>query len=127
MSIVRVACGLLLIVPAAAAAQSMNAERFHQRSSALMAKGPMALFSRGEIKALMSEVQNAGRAARALRLADAAAAAGRPARSCPPAKQSMESSEFMRRLGAIPLAERSTIDMTEAMIRISAARFPCPR
>lgn len=125
MLIVRVASLLLLILPAAAAAQSMNAERFHQRSSALMAKGPLALFSRGEINALMSEVQNAGKSARASRLADAAA--GRPARSCPPDKQSMDSSEFMRRLGVIPPAERSKIDMTEAMIRISAARFPCAR
>lgn len=126
MSIARVASLLLLAVPAAATAQSMNAERFHQRSSALLAKGPMALFSRGEINMLMTEVQNAGKAARASRLADAAV--GRPPRSCPPqGKQSMGSSEFMRRLGDIPPAERTRMDMTEAMVRITAARFPCAR
>jgi hypothetical protein len=32
----------------------------------------------------------------------------------------------MKRLGAIPRAERQRIDMTEAMTRISAAKFPCP-
>ena len=115
-----------LFIPVAAAAQSMNAEVFYKRSSALVAKGPMALFSRGEIKLLMGEVQNAGKAVRAKRLADVAA--GRPPLSCPPqGKQSMDSNEFMKRLGAIPPAERARIDMTEAMTRITAAGFPCPR
>ncbi|MCY7398753.1 MAG: hypothetical protein LH466_07965 [Sphingomonas bacterium] len=115
-----------LFIPVAAAAQSMNAEMFYQRSNKLMAKGRMALFSRGEIKTLMGEVQNAGLAERAKRLADVAA--GKPPRSCPPqGKQSMGSTEFMKRLGAIHAAERSRIDMTEAMTRITAARFPCPR
>ena len=117
---------MLLVVPATAAAQSMNAETFYKRSSALMAKGAMALFSRGEIKSLMSEAQLAGKAARERRLAEVAA--GRSPRSCPPAgKQSMDSKEFMQRLGAIPAAERASIDMTEAMMRITAAKFPCPR
>ena len=116
---------ILLCVPAAVSAQSMNAETFHQRSTKLMAKGPMALFSRGEITALMTEAENAGKAARARRLAETAA--GKPPRACPPAKSSMGSDEFMKRLGAIPAAERAKINMTEAMTRITIARFPCPR
>ena len=108
-----------------AAAQSMNAEAFYKRSSALIAKGPLALFSRGEIKALMAEAQNAGKTSRAQRLA--AVAAGKPPRACPPEKSSMNSDEFMKRLGAIPAAERARITMTEAMTRITIARFPCPR
>jgi hypothetical protein len=125
MKLLRLIPVALVAFPMIASAQSMNAETFYKRSSALMAKGPVALFSRGEIKALMTEAQNAGMAARAQRLA--MIAAGKPPRACPPAKSSMGSSEFMRRLGAIPAAERSRIDMTEAMARISAARFPCPR
>ena len=126
MHIVRLLPIMLLFVPAMAAAQGMNAEVFYKRSSALMAKGPMALFSRGEIKLLTGEAQRAGLAARTQRLADVAA--GKPPRSCPPqGKQSTGTSEFMTRLGAIPAAERSRIDMTEAMMRITAARFPCPR
>ncbi len=124
MRIVRLLPYLLVLVSGVASAQSMNAELFYKRSSALMAKGPLALFHRGEINALMSEAQNATKAARASRLADVAA--GRPRRSCPPSgPQSTSSSEFMSRLGAIPVAERVRIDMTEAMIRITAMRFPC--
>ncbi len=126
MPIVRLLPFLLVLVSGIASAQSMNAELFYKRSSALLAKGPLALFHRGEINTLMSEAQNANKAARVSRLADAAA--GRSPRSCPPsAKQSIDSSEFMTRLGAIPAAERARIDMAEAMIRISAARFPCAR
>ena len=116
---------LLLAVPAAASAQTMNAELFHQRSLALKAKGAAAVFSMGEVKLLMGEAQRAGQAARAQRLAEVAA--GKPARACPPAKASMGSDEFMTRLTAIPAAERQRITMTEAMTRITIARFPCPR
>ena len=79
----------------------------------------------GEIKKLMGEAKRAGQTARAHRRADVAA--GRPARACPPEKASMDSNEFMRRLAAIPAADRQRIDMTEAMTRITIARFPCPR
>ena len=116
---------LLLAVPVAASAQAMNAEYFHQRSLALKAKGAAAVFSMGEVKKLIGEAQRAGQAARERRLAEVAA--GKPARACPPEKASMDSNEFMRRLGAIPAAERQRIDMTEAMTRITIARFPCPR
>ena len=126
MWFVRLLPMTLLVVPAMAEAQSMNAGMFYQRSNKLMAKGLLALFSRGEIKTLMGEAERAIQASRARRLADVAA--GRPPRSCPPkGPQPMNSSEFMKRLGAIPPAERAKIDMTEAMMRITAARFPCPR
>ena len=114
-----------ILLPSIASAQSMNAEAFYQRSLSLKAKGPLAIFSQGDIKMLMTEAQNAGKAARAARLA--AAAAGQPPRACPPEKSSMGADEFMQRLGAIPLAERKRITMTEAMTRITLARFPCRR
>ena len=114
-----------ILLPSMASAQSMNAESFYKRSLALKAKGPLALFSQDEIKVLMTEAQNAGKAARAARLASLAA--GKPARACPPDKAPMTADEFMKRLGAIPAAERARINMTEAMTRITIARFPCPR
>ena len=111
-------------MPSAASAQNMNAETFHQRATALKKKGPLALFSRGEIKALMNEVQAAAPRAREQRLA--AVKAGQKPRYCPPeGPQSLGSSEFMQRLGAIPQQERRRIDMTEATVRILAAKFPC--
>ncbi|WP_246167397.1 hypothetical protein [Sphingomonas piscis] len=115
----------LIVMAAPAAAQTMNADVFHRRATALMRKGPLALFSRGEINALMNEGQAAGRAVSARRKADVAA--GRKPRFCPPegAKHSMASDEFMKRLSAIPAAQRARIDMTEATTRILAGKYPC--
>jgi hypothetical protein len=102
----------------------MNAEVFHQRATALKKKGAMAIFSGGEVKALMNEGQAAGRRSREQRLT-AIEAGGKP-RYCPPEGPGrMDADEFMKRLSAIPQAERARIDMTEAMTRILSAKFPC--
>ena len=114
--------GLAVATPAIA--QNMNTEVFHKRAQALKKKGAMALFSRGEIKTLMKEVQAATGVARQRRLASVKA--GQTPRYCPTeAKGSMGSSELMERIAAIPPAERAKIDMTEAMTRILADKFPC--
>ena len=114
----------LAALPTAASAQAMNAEIFHQRASKLQKKGAMAIFSRGEIKALMKEGQAAGQGARERRLA--AVRAGAKPRYCPPeGPGKMDSDEFMKRLAMIPAAERARIDMTEATTRILATKFPC--
>ncbi len=121
---VRFVSLLLLAIPAAASAQMMNAETFSKRAIALQKKGPLALFSRGEIKALMTEGQAAGLKSRETRLA--AVRSGKAPRYCPPAgKNSMGSDEFMKGLAAIPAADRVRIDMTEATNRILARKFPC--
>ena len=115
---------LLMVAPAAASAQSMNAEQFHRRATALRQKGFMALFSGSEIKALTAEAQAAGKHARDLRAASLKA--GQRARFCPPkGPVSMGDKEFMTRLSAIPATDRSRIDMTEAMTRILSAKYPC--
>lgn len=104
----------------------MNAEMFHQRAVALQKKGPLALLSRGEMKALMNEGKASGERARATRLS--AIQAGKKPRYCPPSDvRGMGSDEFMKRLAAIPQAERRKIDMGEAMNRILASKYPCPR
>jgi hypothetical protein len=120
----KLTAALLIIIPSVASAQTMNAEEFNRRATALQKKGALALFSRGEIKALMKEGQAAGNKAAERRRADVAA--GRKPRFCPPqGPQSMGSDEFMKRLAAIPAAERARIDMTEATTRIMAVKFPC--
>jgi hypothetical protein len=114
---------MLLLVTAPAAAQSMNAETFYQRATALQKKGVMALFS-GDLKALTKEGQAAGAKAREQRLA--AIKAGQKPRFCPPqGPVSIDSKEFVSRLSAIPATERQRIDMTEATARILTAKFPC--
>ena len=112
-----------LLVPAAASAQSMSAETFFQKAQALQRKGMMAMFS-SDVKKLMKEAKAAGETARAQRLA--ALKAKLPPRYCPPpGAQRIGSDEFMQRLGALSRADRLRIDMTEAMTRIMAGKFPC--
>ena len=121
-----VLAALLLLVPATASAQTMNAQQFHNRATALRAKGFVAIFSGGEIKALTAEAQAAGK--RAAENRRAAVRSGQPPRFCPPqGSVSMDDKEFMARLSAIPAADRSRIDMTEAMTRMLAAKYPCGR
>lgn len=122
-SLTTIAATAMILTASPTAAQSMSAEVFHKRATALMKKGPMALFSRGEIKALMTEGQAAGKKAGEQRRA--AVIASKPPRYCPPEGAKLDHSDFMKRLGAIPQAERTRIDMTEATTRILAARFPC--
>lgn len=112
-----------VLIPAAASAQSMNAETFFQKATGLQRKGMMAIFSK-EVKVMMNEGKAAGDAARRQRLATLKA--GQKPRYCPPeGPQRLKSDEFMTRLGAISRADRLRIDMTEAMIRILARKFPC--
>ena len=123
MLFVRFVPLLLLAVPAAASAQSMNAESFFQKATALTKKGPLALFS-SDLKPLMREGQAAGKSAGLARRA--AVKAGTRPRYCPPAEvQGMDSREFLQRLGRIAPAERRRIDMTEATNRILAGKYPC--
>ena len=119
----KVIAAALLLVSAPVSAQSMNAETFYQRASALQKKGVLALLS-GDLTSLLTEGKAAGAKAREQRLA--ALAAGHKPRFCPPSQpMSMDSDEFMNRMAQIPAAERSRIDMTEATTRILAAKFPC--
>jgi SLT domain-containing protein len=120
----RVASLLLIAVPAAAPAQSMNADYFYKRAMALKAKGPVkALLSR-DLKPLAEEAKAAGLKVRSARLA--AVAAGEQPRYCPPkGSKRMGHDEFLKRMSAMPAAERASIDMTEAMTRIMVKKFPC--
>ena len=114
----------LVLLSGAAAAQSMNAQQFFSRATSLQKKGMLALFSSGEIKKLMAEGQAAGLNARKQR--QEAMSSGKPPRFCPPpGKVTMDNREFMQRLTAIPAADRARIDMTEAMTRILATKYPC--
>ena len=119
-----VLAAVLAIVPAAASAQSMNAEQFYQRATALQKKGMLALLSSGEIKALTNEAQAA--AAQTAENRRAAIKAGQQPRFCPPpGPATMKDKEFMARLGALPASERARMSMGEAMTRILAVKFPC--
>ena len=124
MRFAAVASLILLAVPVAASAQSMNAETFYQKGLGLKKKGPMALFS-GDIFVLMREGQGAGKASALAR--KAAIKAGMRPRYCPPADiHSMGQNEYFERLARIPQNDRRRIDITEATNRILAGKYPCP-
>ena len=118
-------CAALVLAGTAtpALAQGMNAEAFHKRASALQRKGPLAIFSRGEIKTLMAEVQNSAKRAGEERRATLRAG-GKP-RYCPPETGNLGAEEFMKRLSTIPAAERARMDMTEATARVLVSKWPC--
>lgn len=123
MSKYRVALLVLLAVPGAASAQSMNADLFLTKANALMAKGPLALFS-GDYRLLKKEGEAAGAALRLER--KALLAAGKPTPYCPPAaKGSLSSDELIGGIKAIPAAERRSMDTKTAMRRVLAHKYPC--
>ncbi|HWJ58464.1 MAG TPA: hypothetical protein VNR68_02295 [Sphingomicrobium sp.] len=109
---------------APAAAQHMNADVFYQRAMKLKSKGPLALFARKELKALIAEVRAAGTQVRETRLA--AERVGKRGRYCPPKmKREMGHEEYLKGIGAIPAGERRRIDMVEATTRMLATKYPC--
>ena len=113
----------LALLAGAAQAGTVNAEAFHRRVQALMAKGPLALLS-SDLKKLKADGKAAGEAAGRQRAA--AIKAGKKPRYCPPTEvRGMNSMEFVDRLGRIPAAERKRIDMVEATNRILAEKYPC--
>lgn len=107
-----------------ALAQQMNADIFYQRAVRLKKKGPFALLQRKEVKALLAEVEGAGKMVKERRLA--AEKAGKHGAYCPPTEKSrMTSDEYLAGIGAIPTLERKKITMVEAVTRMLERKYPC--
>lgn len=116
----------LASLSAPAAAATTTAEDFYQSAMKLKRKGPIAIFSRGEIKRLVNEIKVAGEKVKETRLA--AERNGGKGRYCPPKNSSrMGADEYLKGLSTIPQAARRTIDLVEATTRILEKKFPCPR
>lgn len=114
----------LASIAEAARAQHMNADAFYQRAMKLKKKGALAMFSAGEVKVLVREAKAAGNLVKQTRVA--AEKAGGKGRYCPPkGSKRLSSDEFLRELGAMPVAERKAIDLAEATTRMMVKRFPC--
>ena len=95
----------------------MNADTFYQRALKLKKKGPLAMFSAGEVKA-------AGNLVKQTRIA--AEKAGGRGRYCPPkGSKRMGSEEYIDALAAMPASERKSIDLAEATTRMMEKKFPC--
>ena len=102
-----------------------SAQNFLDRANRLKAKGPFALFD-SDYGRLKAEANAAGASIRMDRLA--AEKAGRPILYCSPqARAELGQSEFLDGLAAIPPAERSSMSLKQAMLRILEKKYPCRR
>lgn len=121
----RVAIGIVAALALAGTAQAAErtTEAFYAEATALKAKGPMALFS-GRIKPLMAEGQAAGELLRQQRMA--AIKRGEKPSYCPPDGAKMQSNEMMDGLGKLPQAERKALPLSQGMLRVLQAKWPCP-
>ncbi len=118
------ALGVLLAVPAAA--QKMPLQSFVERGTKLEKKGPLALFSRGEIKLLQTEMQAANKAV--IAEYEANKKSGARQAFCPVKGQKYElgAQQLLAQLRAIPPAQARTMTTTDGMRHLIAKRFPCP-
>lgn len=115
------AAAVLAIVPLGAA-QAMDIATFLVKADAVEKKGMLALMS-SDYKLLMAEIRTQGTALRAERLA--AQGSGRKAAYCPPAKQSLTSKEVLVAFRTIPVAQRSRIQVKDALRALMARKYPC--
>jgi hypothetical protein len=123
-NIVLLAFAISVTGPAIAAAPG-TAQDFLDRADHLKAKGPFALFD-PEYKRLKAEATAVGKSIGDDRRA--AEKAGKPILYCSPqARAQLGSNEFLDGLEAIPAAERSTMSLKAAMLRILQKKYPCKR
>lgn len=116
---------MLAALPISAAqAQTMPVSTFLSKAEALQKKGPLALLS-GDFGRLKKEVEGSGALLRQERLA--ASSAGRNPAFCPPEKgASLNSNELLSHFRSIPPAERSRMQVKDAMRSFMAGKYPCP-
>jgi hypothetical protein len=116
---------LATAVATPAAAQNMPLPQFLTRATRLESKGPLAVFSRGEIKALQTEMQGANKAVVAeyqTRKASGARQAFCPVKG---EKYQLGVKELLAQLRGIPAAQARSMTTTDAMRHILAKRYPC--
>jgi hypothetical protein len=113
----------LILLPIEAA-NAMSVASFLGRADALMARGPLALFS-SDVGLLRNEVTNASAALRAERAA--ARRAGQRVSSCPPDADSdaIERESMLAYFRAIPAVQSQRTEVRDALRGYLARRFPC--
>jgi hypothetical protein len=115
---------LSVAAPALGAAPG-TAQNFLDRANRLKAKGPLALFD-SDYGRLKAEATAVGRSIGDDRRA--AERTGKPVLYCSPtARAKLGSYEFIDGLAAIPPAQRSTLSLKDAMVRVLQKKYPCRR
>jgi hypothetical protein len=113
---------VLLVVAPVTALQAMNVAVFLQKAEALQKKGMTAMFS-SDLGLLKGEIRSASAALKAER--EAARRAGRPQPYCPPTKASLNSNEVIAHFRTIPPAQRSHMEVRDALRGLLARKYPC--
>jgi hypothetical protein len=119
----RLLWAALAVVIPLSALQAMSVAIFLDKADALQRRGAFALFS-SDLGLLKGEINNAGTALRAERLA-AVRAGHRPA-FCAPERVSINSNELLAHFRAIPPAQRAHVEVRDAMRGFLARKYPCP-
>lgn len=120
--VILAAATLVIAAPVTAAPGDMSVSTFLAKADALKAKGFLALGS-SDIKLLQSEGKAAGAAYRKRIKTDLAQK--RTPHSCPPAKATMKSDEFIAHLRTYPASVRSATSVTTATADLMKKRYPC--
>jgi len=116
------ALALLASVPALSTPPG-SAQNFLERANRLKAKGPLAFFD-SDYGRLKAEATAVGKAIGDERIA--AEKAGKPILYCSPSPRAkLGSFEFIDGLEAIPAAQRSTMSLKAAMLRVLQRKYPC--
>ena len=121
---ILLALALSVSMPALSAPPG-TAQNFLDRANRLKGKGPLAFFD-SDYKRLKAEATAVGKAIGDERIA--AEKAGKPILYCSPsARAKLGSYEFLDGLAAIPAAQRQTMSLKAAMLRVLQAKYPCRR
>ncbi len=114
---------MLVGAAAGATAPSGSAQNFLERAERLKAKGPLAFFD-SDYGRLRGEATAAGKSLEQERIA--AQRSGKPILYCSPSPRAeLGSLEFVNGLEALPPAERTSLDLKQAMLKILQRKYPC--
>ncbi len=108
------------------AASAQDVARFMVRVDKLLARGPLALFSR-DFYRLRREIEADGDALKKVFAREKAA--GRTTAFCPPAqgKPRVGKHEYLAALRAVPVAKRDTTDTKDVLRSLLERKYPCAR
>lgn len=123
---IKLILGVLVAVSPVTAAGAQDVARFMVRVDKLLARGPLALFSR-DFRRLKREIEADGDALK--KEFARAKAAGRPTNFCPPAKGKprVGKHEYLAALRAVPVTERTLTDTKDVLRTVLERKYPCAK
>ena len=118
--------GALIAVMPVTAASAQDVAQFLVRVDRLLARGPLALFSR-DFYRLKREIEADGAALKKEFAREKAA--GRATGFCPPAKGKprVGKHEYLAALRAVPVAQRTATDTKDVLRTVLERKYPCAR